>query len=134
MKQNTIYIFGGLLIAVAIYFYIKNKDKKTTEIIPEPMPAPTGKCTSTGTKAPTSNAIDRYKILKIGSTGNEVKILQNFLKPFSFNKIVADGNFGKITETYLASYKQNKGFKSNPTTTSIYELNADGKGVNIYGL
>lgn len=136
MNKNLIYILlagGG---AIALYYYMKNKKDAEIKSIPEPLPAPVpvpntnkGKSVSE-TKA---GQLDRYKLLKLGVKGPEVYALQKYLMPWSFNKIVADGNFGKVTESYLMSYKQNKNLISDPKSTTIAELNIDGKG-NIMGL
>lgn len=122
--------------AIALYYYMKNKKDAEIQSIPEPVSAPrpvanTNKSLPvSGTKA---GQLDRYKLLKLGVKGPEVYALQNYLKPWSFNKIVSDGNFGKATESYLMSYKQNKNLISDPKSTTIAELNIDGKN-NIMGL
>ena len=127
MKKQTTYILVGVaLVIVAIYLYMKSKQASTpvveTETAPTPTPTPKKQTTTS-----TQSGIDRYKVLKLGSKGKEVEIIQKFLKPYSMNKIVVDGVFGKGTEGWLSSYKANKGIQGNPNVTSIYELNADGK-------
>ena len=122
--------------AIALYYYMKKKKDAETESIPDTIPAPRP-VANTNKALPVSDRqagkFDRYRLLKLGVKGTEVYALQKFLMPWSFNKIVADGNFGKVTESYLMSYKQNKNLISDPKSTTIAELNIDGKN-NIMGL
>ena len=128
MKKNTITILVVVaIVALALYFYIKSQaDKKPIETIPAPASAPEKEQTKKSTST-SSTGIDRYKSLQLGSKGEEVKVIQKFLRPYSLNKIVVDGIFGKGTEAWLKTYKLNNKYTSNPVVTSIYELNADGK-------
>jgi hypothetical protein len=133
MNKTTLLILGAVAVAIAYYVY---KQKQSAKSEPEPAPAPEPiKGTEKAKPASETKAskVDRYKLLKLGSKGPEVIVLQRFLSPFFFNKIKADGNFGKMTEGYLVSYKTNKKFTTTPTQTSISELNADGQG-SIFGI
>lgn len=134
MKKQTTYIVIGLvLVAVAIYYYMKKQSESAPVV--ESVPAPEKK--STGTKNTTStnhlSVIDRYKVLKLGSKGEEVKLIQKILRPFSLNKVSIDGSFGPLTEGWLKTYKGSKGIQGNPSTTSVAELNADGKS-QVFGI
>lgn len=79
-KKKAI-ILSAILVALGGYYIYKNRDIKSTvvdEIIPE-------------------TTLDTTKVLSKGSTGVEVVTLQTALK----GGLVADGNFGALTEKRL---------------------------------
>jgi len=108
--------------------------KKGQQIVEEQTaPSEPVKTSSSSSPVKTSSVIDRYKVLQLGSKGEEVKVIQKLLKNFSLGKVKVDGNFGKGTEGWLVSYKTSKNIGGNPKVTSIMELNADGKGGGFLG-
>jgi peptidoglycan hydrolase-like protein with peptidoglycan-binding domain len=80
-RKNKALIVSALLIGVGGFYIYNNMKKKTAVAVPET----------------TESTIDTQKVLAIGSTGEEVKRLQTALK----GGLVADGNFGALTEKRL---------------------------------
>lgn len=79
-KKKAI-ILSVLLIGLGGFYIYKNRDMKSTvvdEVVPE-------------------GGLETTKVLSKGSTGAEVVALQNALK----GGLVADGNFGALTEKRL---------------------------------
>lgn len=67
-------------------------------------------------------------MLKIGSNGDEVKLLQSFLKQLGYNITYVDGDFGKETEKAVIEYqKHNRLFPDGEIgPITIQELKKDG--------
>jgi hypothetical protein len=108
-----------LLLAAAggaFYFYIKklkNKKELTTEnnnlidnntstsSTPSTSNTPSIPSTSSTPSTPKKQTINLNKVLKSGSSGLEVKLLQvylnQYLKPLKKKQLIIDGNFGKDT-------------------------------------
>ncbi len=80
-KKQKVLIVSGLLIVGGVYYIYTNMQKNKAVAVPE---------------TPEST-IDTQKVLAIGSTGEEVIRLQIALK----GGLVADGNFGVLTEKRL---------------------------------
>lgn len=81
-KQKAL-IVSALLIGVGGFYIYKNMKKNSAVAVPE--------------TTETEDTIDTEKVLALGSTGEEVKRLQEALK----GGLVADGNFGALTEKRL---------------------------------
>jgi hypothetical protein len=89
---------GGLL-----YFYIKNKGDKDENTTEENKDNTTS--TQSTPKQPKKTTISLSKVLKLGSKGLEVQLLQlylnGYLKARKKVQLTTDGNFGKNTEIAL---------------------------------
>jgi hypothetical protein len=89
------YLTVGILLVV-IVLVIVFREKLTALFSPKtpatPQPTP-------GTGAPAPAALNLTLLLKKGSTGEEVKVLQGYLG------VTADGQFGPITENALLAKK-----------------------------
>lgn len=82
--------------------------------------------TNANTPAPESSS---SSTLKVGSTGSEVKKLQQRLKDLGYLKGSADGDFGTATETAVKNFQANNGLevdgKAGPATlTKVYSSSA----------
>jgi hypothetical protein len=99
-NQKVMAVSAGLII-LGLYFFYKQK-KQGAE--------PTGKDADSETATPTAKA-DWDKVLKKGSKGIEVGILQKALKT-----LVVDEDFGDLTEARLKKVM-------NVTETSLNEYN-----------
>lgn len=98
MKQKTFYILVAVIITgfLLYYYWDAIKAKFATKINPggTPEPSPSGENGSTST--------DWSKLLKIGSEGHEVYLLQMQLNNNGANpKLATDGIFGMKTESAL---------------------------------
>ena len=97
---------------------------------------------ATATPPPASNVNDAYATLGRGSSGKEVKALQQALKELKYLSGTADGEFGGQTETAVKSCQKKNGLAETGTAdkalqTLLYEnkpVNADGKSVKIMTL
>ena len=89
MQNSTnIKIVSAGLIILGLYYFYKQR-KQNAEIAKDTTQSESAK------KTPPAKA-DWNKVLKKGSVGREVEILQTALK-----QLTADGNFGAKTETRL---------------------------------
>jgi hypothetical protein len=97
-----------LLIAAgggAIYLYIKkmqeNKDNNLQSNEDNQTASQSTQSTQTIPSTPKTQTISLNKVLKNGSKGLEVKLLQiylnQYLKPLKRNQLIVDGGFGKDT-------------------------------------
>jgi hypothetical protein len=101
MNNSTkVKIVSAGLIVLGLYYFYKQK-KQNAELAKEEM--------NTDTTVPVK--ADWNKVLKKGSVGREVEVLQTALKT-----LVVDGNFGDKTEARLKKVM-------NVTQTSINEYN-----------
>jgi hypothetical protein len=86
-NQKVIIVSAGLIILGLYYFY--KQSKQNSEIAKETT-------SQSGTSNTTPAKADWDKVLKKGSVGKEVEILQTALK-----QLTVDGNFGLLTEDRL---------------------------------
>ena len=90
--------------------YIVLKEVKKVKVTPTPTPMPT--------LSPEENAA-QYQILQKGSTGSDVKALQEALIELGFLKGTADGKFGSGTENAVLLFQQANDYP----TTGIMDAN-----------
>ena len=96
--KKTIIIISIIVLIGLIYYFVIYKKKAVSKDTEE---------TLTKTKVNLDALNNTVFPLKKGSTGTEVKALQNFLNTViqvPFNKLVVDGNFGTLTEEALKRY------------------------------
>jgi peptidoglycan hydrolase-like protein with peptidoglycan-binding domain len=60
-----------------------------------------------------STNLDRQPILKLGSTGDDVKILQTQLKELGYYDSVIDGQYGPTTRNAVLKFQQDQGLVAN---------------------
>lgn len=120
-KKTILVILAVLIIA---YFYIKSQNKKNkswvNEIIPDVLlgaSEPIKTVSDNNTIGQSTTILDKDKLLKKGSKGDEVKELQKMLG------IKVDGIFGSKTEGSLKGYKLMTNIQSKPTSLVQTTLN-----------
>ncbi|MCX7596025.1 MAG: peptidoglycan-binding protein, partial [Fischerella sp.] len=64
-------------------------------------------------QADSTNLDRQFIILKLGSTGNEVKILQTQLKQLGYYDNVIDGHYGPTTRNAVLKFQQDQGLVAN---------------------
>lgn len=90
--------------------YLVLKDVKKVKATPTPSPVPT--------LSPEENA-SQYAVLEKGSTGADVKALQEALIELGYLKGSADGKFGSATENAVLLFQQQNGYP----TTGVMDAN-----------
>ncbi len=96
-------------------------------VYPNTMTLPTAPTTTTPPKTTTSTKVSITLVLKKGSKGAEVKILQQFLIDGDYLTGKADGIFGAMTETAVKKFQTEykitaDGIVDGQTRTTINEL------------
>lgn len=120
---------AGKATQQAIYgnYAIAKKDAKTSGTVTNTSkPSPTS-TTSTTSSVPKDAKTDIY--LRLGSTGTQVKYLQNRLIALGYLSGSADGDFGETTEAAVVAFQKNNSIYSDgiagPTTlTKLYSSSA----------
>jgi peptidoglycan hydrolase-like protein with peptidoglycan-binding domain len=122
LKQNKQALIYGLVLVALVIVYFKRETIK--DFFSKSGKSSSSNAASTANNTPTivSNTANAEVILSNGSTGEQVRRLQQLLneknnksQPTFLLPLVEDGNFGKKTETMLKKY-------TDKTSISINQL------------